>query len=171
MKLETLISRLQATPEVLDALLKSVLLETARWKPNLERWSMLEVICHMGDEERKDFRPRLKSLLFDTPPGLSITPIDPATWVIEGNYNARDLHTALEDFRSERAVSLEWLQTLPEVLDLERRLSDTKMTAGVVFHSWLAHDYLHVRQITRLHYDLLELEAGSFMIDYAGEWR
>lgn len=171
MKLEVLMQRLQATPEVLDALLKSVSLETARWKPTPERWSMLEVVCHMADEERKDFRPRLKSLLFDTPSGLSITPLDPPTWVIEGNYNARDLPTAIEDYRSERALSFKWLSTLPEVLDLERRLPDTKMTAGVVFHSWLAHDYLHIRQITRLHYDFLEFEAGSFKIDYAGEWR
>lgn len=171
MTLEALIQRLQATPDVLEALLKNVTLETARWKPTLERWSMLEVVCHMADEERKDFRPRLKSLLFDTPPGLNIDPIDPPIWVIEGNYNARDLDRALEDFRSERALSLEWLGTLPQVIDLERRQSDTKMTAGVVFHSWLAHDYLHIRQITRLHYDFLELEADPFKIDYAGEWR
>ena len=112
--LQALIQRLQATPDVLEALLKNVTFQTARWKPTPERWSMLEVVCHMADEERKDFRPRLKSLLFDTPPGLNIDPIDPPIWVIEGNYNARDLDRALEDFRSERALSLEWLGTLPE---------------------------------------------------------
>lgn len=171
MKLEHFILRLETTPDVLGALLRGVSPQTARWKPSPERWSMLEVVCHMADEERKDFRPRLKSLLFDEPPGLNITPIDPPAWVVEGKYNARDLIAMLEDFRQERTISLEWLRTLPEVLDLERRLSDTKMTAGVVLHSWLAHDYLHVRQITRLHFDLLELEAQPFMIDYAGEWR
>jgi hypothetical protein len=171
MKLELLILRLETTTDILAALLRGVSPEIARWKPNPEAWSMLEVVCHMADEERKDFRLRFKSLLFDNPPGASITPIDPPAWVVEGKYNTRDLTVSLSDFRLERQQSLEWLRTLPSDLPLEHRFEGSKMTAGVVLHSWWAHDLLHIRQITRLHYDFLALEAQGYAIDYAGEWR
>jgi DinB superfamily len=171
MKLKLLTSRLEVTPDVLDNLLREVSLEDARWKPKPESWSMLEVVCHMADEDRKDFRPRLKSLLFDNPPGSSITPLNPPAWVIEGKYNNSDLTTSLTDFRTERAISLDWLRTLPENLALERSAPDRDITVGQVLFSWLAHDYLHIRQITRLHYDFLALDAQAYDIGYAGTWR
>jgi hypothetical protein len=171
MRLELFLSRFNATPDVLDALLKDVPLEVARWKPTPEAWSILEVVCHMADEERKDFRPRLESLLFDTPPGSSITAINPPAWVVEGNYNARDLIVSLSDFRAERELSLEWLRSLAKDLKLEPRAPDRDITAGQVLYSWLAHDYLHIRQITRLHYDFLAHEAQAYDIGYAGDWR
>jgi DinB superfamily len=171
MKLEFFLSRFSTTPAVLDALLKDVPLEVARWKPTPEAWSILEVVCHMADEECKDFRPRLKSLMFDNPPGSSITPIDPPAWVIEGNYNARDLADSFSDFRSERQQSLEWLRSLPTDLQLERTAPDRDISSGQVLYSWLAHDYLHIRQITRLHYDFLALETQTYDIGYAGDWR
>lgn len=171
MNLEQLISRLEATPDVLSALLHGISLEVARLKPTPEAWSILEVVCHLADEDRKDFRPRLKSLLFDNPPGSSITAINPPAWVVDGNYNTRDLIVSLSDFQIERQQSLEWLRSLPTDLKLERRAPDRDITAGQVLYSWLAHDYLHIRQITRLHYDFLALEAQAYDIGYAGDWR
>ena len=132
---------------------------------------MLEVICHMADEERKDFRPRLKSLLFDDPAGSSITAINPPAWVVAENYNARDLSSSLSDFCAERDQSLEWLQGLPADVKLERTAPDREISAGQMLYSWLAHDYLHIRQITRLHYDFLALETQAYDIGYAGQWR
>jgi DinB superfamily len=171
MNFDLFLSRFGATPEVVSALIKDVPLELARWKPSAESWSMLEVICHMADEDRKDFRPRLKSLLFDDPAGSSITRIDPPAWVHEGKYNTRDLSESLEDFRLERQESLLWLRGLPTDLNLERTSPDREISAGQVLYSWLAHDYLHIRQITRLHYDYLPLETLGFDIGYAGTWR
>ncbi len=171
MNFDFFLLRFQATPETLNALLQDVPIEVARWKPSSDVWSMLEVICHMADEERKDFRPRLKSLLFDEPPGSSITAINPPAWVNEGNYNTRDLSASLSDFQFERQGSLEWLRSLPADLSLERTAPDREISAGQVLYSWLAHDYLHIRQITRLHYDFLALEAQGYDIGYAGTWR
>ena len=171
MNLEFFLARFEATPSTLSALLQAVPLEVARWKPSIDSWSMLEVICHMADEERKDFRPRLKSLLFDDPAGSSITPINPPAWVTEGKYNTRDLTSSLEDFRLERQQSLAWLRSLPADLKLERTAPDREISAGQVLYSWLAHDYLHLRQITRLHYDFLALKTQPFDIGYAGTWR
>jgi DinB superfamily len=171
MTLEFFLSRFQATPETLSALLRDVPLEVARWKPSVDSWSILEVICHMADEERKDFRSRLQSLLFDDPAGSSITPINPPAWVIQDNYNARNLADSLSDFQLERQQSLAWLRGLPADLQLERTAPDREISAGQVFYSWLAHDYLHIRQITRLHYDFLVLRTQPYDIGYAGQWR
>ena len=37
--------------------------EQARWKPDPDSWSLLEVINHLYDEERQDFRVRLEIIL------------------------------------------------------------------------------------------------------------
>jgi hypothetical protein len=36
-------------------------------------------------------------------------------------------------------------------------------------HNWLAHDYLHIRQIIRIKYDYLKKTSGEILL-YAGEW-
>ncbi len=171
MNFELFLSRFKSTPDTLSALLQDVPLEVARWKPDANSWSMLEVICHMADEDRQDFRPRLKSLLFDEPVGSSITRIDPPAWVLECKYNDSDLSDSLSDFRLERQESLRWLRELPADLQLDRTAPDRDISAGQVLYSWLAHDYLHLRQITRLHYDFLILETPPYDLGYAGTWR
>ncbi len=171
MNFDLFLTRFGATPDTLSTLLQDVPLELARWKPDANPWSMLEIVCHMADEERRDFRPRLQSLLFDEPAGSSITPIDPPAWVIEGNYQARDLTSSLSDFQLERQQSLAWLRSLPADFKLERTAPDREISAGQVLYSWLAHDYLHIRQITRLHYDFLAFKAQAYDIGYAGTWR
>jgi len=43
------------------------------------------------------------------------------------------------------------------------------MTASMFFSNWLAHDYLHIRQITRLKYDYLK-QLTNEDLSYAGTW-
>ena len=84
--------------------------EQARWKPNPESWSILEVINHLVDEEREDFRVRVDFILHH--PGLPWPPINPQGWVTERNYNQRDLLQSVQDFLEERQKSLVWLKGL-----------------------------------------------------------
>jgi hypothetical protein len=44
------------------------------------------------------------------------------------------------------------------------------MTAGMLFTSWLAHDLIHVRQMTRLHYEYLTRVMSPNSTAYAGDW-
>ena len=60
-------------------LVSGLSLEQARWKPSLDKWSILEVVNHLYDEEREDFRQRLSLVLAD--PMQPWPPIDPRTWV------------------------------------------------------------------------------------------
>ena len=91
-------------------LLQGVSDEQARWKPNADSWSMLEVINHLLDEERRDFRVRLDYTLHR--PGEPWPPIDPGGWVTARGYNQRNLEESLAQFLSEREASIAWLRRL-----------------------------------------------------------
>jgi hypothetical protein len=165
-----LITRFAANAEVFRHLLYGVTAEQARWKPTPDKWSLLEVINHLADEERDDFRRRLDLTLHH--PGKPWPPIDPPRWAVERNYNGRELSPSLEDFLAERSRSLDWLKTLENV-NWEAEYVHPKFgpfKAGDLMGSWLAHDLLHIRQMNRLHFEYLTERLGSYSTQYAGTW-
>lgn len=143
--------------------------EQARWKPTPERWSILEVVNHLYDEEREDFRPRLDLALHH--PGKQPPPFDTEKWRIEREYNTKGLGESLERFAKERGQSLAWLAGLDDV-DWNARLEHPtlELSAGDLMASWLSHDYLHFRQLARLHFDYTQHFAEPFSSRYAGTW-
>jgi hypothetical protein len=42
--------------------------------------------------------------------------------------------------------------------------------AGDLLCSWLAHDFIHIRQINRLHYEYEANTCTDFSTAYAGNW-
>ncbi|MCB0058173.1 MAG: DinB family protein, partial [Caldilineaceae bacterium] len=50
---------MQRNAQRIAALVAGVPDEQARWKPDAESWSILEVVNHLLDEEREDFRVRI----------------------------------------------------------------------------------------------------------------
>ncbi len=107
MNLDAARAQLAAHAEAIAALVRPVDGEGARWKPSPEAWTILEVVCHLADEERDDFRTRVALTLQD--PTLPWPPIDPGGWVTARDYASRDLGAALADFLAERERSLAWL--------------------------------------------------------------
>lgn len=85
---ESFIRELELGVGMVTALLEGVSAEEARFKPTPDTWSILEVLCHLYDEEREDFRQRLDILLHR--PADPWPPIRPAEWVTERDYNRRD---------------------------------------------------------------------------------
>ena len=77
----------------------------------------------------------------------------------------------LERFLNEREESIQWLETLTnppwDNAHLHPKLGP--MSASLFLNNWLAHDYLHIRQITKLKYDRLKAISGE-NLDYAGNW-
>lgn len=142
----------------------------ARWKPAPERWSLLEVLNHLADEEVLDFRARIESTLGD--PKRPWPPIAPQEWVVERKYNARDPRESLDRFLAERRKSIEWLRTQGGA-PWDNAYVHPKvgaMSARMLLANWLAHDLLHVRQMLKLHHDWLALQAAPDKLDYAGPW-
>jgi len=170
MDMSAITQRMEANTNVISSLASGVSGEQARWKPNAESWSLLEVICHLYDEEREDFRTRVDLTLHQ--PDTPWPPIDPQGWVTSRGYNGRNLATKLQAWLEERAKSLAWLRGLsnPDWSISRPRPRGGTIRAGDVMASWLAHDHLHIRQLNNLHYLWHKQQSAPFDVGYAGEW-
>ena len=170
MNLDYCIKRFSNNRAVFESLLRDVSSDQARWKPSPDKWSMLEVINHLYDEEREDFRQRLELTLAN--PAQSWPPIDPRGWVVNRGYNERELDTSLNNFLAERENSLTWLQQLSNPnWENSNEGPNGRLAAGDLLASWLAHDFLHIRQLTRLHWQYLGASAQPYQTTYAGPWK
>lgn len=142
-----------------------------RWRPAPEHWSVVEICCHLLDEEREDFRVRAELTLRD--PAIEWPKLDLEKVAEKRRYNERELEPVLDEFAKERAASVEWLDTLAETTDWSRARIHPKfgpLAAGMLLASWAAHDALHLRQISKRLHELAARDAGSFEVRYAGEW-
>lgn len=168
--LEEHIRQLSSNAEAMRELMQTVSVEQAAWKPNPETWSLKEVMEHIYNEERLDFRKHLKEM-FSRPP---------QTW----KQSSRDEFTsfesyrqALEGFLGERDASIAWLRGL-EAPDWETASHATfgpgdaviTLKAGDVLVSWVEHDFLHLRQMIELGYAWNEKQALPYSVEYAGGW-
>lgn len=139
------------------------------WQPAAGKWSALMVLCHLLDEEREDFRMRIDYTLHR--PDEKWPPIDPEGWAKSRGYNERDPGEVLTDFLAERRRSLEWLRSLdaPDWSASHHHPSGS-LSAGDLVLAWLAHDYLHIRQIVKVLYDYATIRSQPFHARYAGDW-
>jgi hypothetical protein len=165
---ESAASRLEANGLAFGALAEGVPAEQARWKPSPEQWSILEVVNHLADEEVDDFRRRIVLTLRD--PKAPWPPIDPPRWAIERRYNERQLADSIERFLTERRRSVDWLRELhtPDWNKTHQHPKAGPLRAGDLLASWLDHDLIHVRQITRLHHQWLVRTVEPYRTEYAG---
>jgi len=169
MKYATIIRELSRNKEVFKGLLSGLTEEEYSWRHQPEKWCLLEIVNHLYDEEREDFRTRTRCTL--QTPGEQPPPIDPVAWVTEREYMQQDYAESLDKFLEERDRSVEWLQSLrsPNWDNSYQHPKLGTLTAKMFLSNWLAHDYLHIRQIIRLkHAYLKELTQES--LTYAGEW-
>ena len=155
----------------LPALLRPLTEEEARWRPAAGGWSVLEIVTHMADEEDEDFRTRLTITLAGD--GDPWPPIDPEGWAIKRGYNEGILAEALARFADLRRRSVTWLRELNNP-DWTRSHEHPKLgviRAGDLLVSWTAHDTLHLRQIAKRLYQMVQRDGGDYSPEYAGRWR
>lgn len=171
MNATALIARLERAPLVISNLVGMMSPEGARFSPPSGAWSVLEILCHLGDEEVEDFRTRLRLTLED--PTAEWPPIDPEGWARARRYKERDLHSALARFMKERLTSVVWLKSLrsPDWNAAAKRPFGV-MRAGDLLAAWAAHDALHIRQMAKRLYELAAEDGKpeGFAVRYAGEW-
>lgn len=169
MKAERIFEQLENNPKRIASLASLVSGEQARWRAKPESWSLLEVVNHLLDEERQDFRVRLEYILYR--PGENPPPIDPQGWVTGRKYNERDLDESLKGFLVEREQSLGWLKGLTKP-DWQTSAPTPwgSITAGDMLVAWASHDTLHLRQLVELQHDWIVHLAAPFSGEYAGEW-
>lgn len=169
MEIECFVKRMIDNAERIRAFVHGMPISQARWKPDKTSWSILEVVGHLYDEERLDFRVRLDVTLHRT--GETWPAINPEGWVEEHRYNEGDLQEKLGGFLASREDSVHWLRGLPSP-DWEAIYEAPfgRIRAGDLLAAWTAHDLLHLRQLVELHWGYLVVEAEPYRVDYAGKW-
>lgn len=171
MNFEHLVNSLERFGHMLPEVVCGVSDEDARWKPADGAWSILEVVCHLADEEEFDFGLRTRLTL--TNPAQPWPPIDPEGWAVERDYNAKNLGDVVRRFTELRRQSVRWLRELkdPNWKQAYQHPQFGPFPAGDLLAAWTAHDCLHLRQIAKRMYQLVQRDAGEHSVRYAGEWK
>ncbi len=169
MEFSILYQELQNSTAMLRALSAGITPEAARLKPSAESWSILEVVCHLYDEEREDFREHLDFILHRQ--NEKWHAIDTEGWVTQRKYNEQDLTEMQKKFFAEREKSFAWLKGLRNP-DWEKTYTTEYRTisAGEMFACWVAHDNLAIRQLVELRRMRIENISKPYKLDYAGDW-
>jgi hypothetical protein len=167
--MQSIISSLAANRQTFAALLSDISQEERNWRPAEDKWNLIQMVCHLRDEEVEDFRTRVKTTLESPetdPPG-----IDPVAWVTDRGYASQDFDAVVQSFLQERSNSISYLHQLdnPNWENGYDHQSLGRLTAKKFLANWLAHDYLHIRQIIRLRHQYLAEISGDDL-GYAGGW-
>jgi hypothetical protein len=98
-----------ATAEKLERLIQGVPPSKLRERPAADKWSVSEIVAHLGDAEIvAGFRMRL----ILGAPGAPIAAYNQDSWVISGHYEKLDPRKSVEQFRVLREVNLALLESL-----------------------------------------------------------
>jgi hypothetical protein len=168
--IEEIIRMLSGNAQAMHSLVQTIPNEQAQWQPNPDTWSMKQVMEHVYNEERIDFRKILKRMFHDPPQPSGETHHEEYVPVA-------DCRQALEGFLMEREASIKWLTGL-QAPDWEVSSQwpfgpegvVTAFRAGDVLLSWVEHDILHLRQVIELLHAWNEKQAAPYSLDYAGGW-
>jgi hypothetical protein len=170
MDIAPVIRSLANFPSVLRPIVADLTDAEARWKPANGAWSVLEIVTHLADEEVEDFRTRLRLTLED--PTAAWPGIDPEACAVERRYNDGDLNEAVDRFVRERETSIAWLKALgdPRWDQAHPHPRIGSIAAGSLLASWGAHDMLHLRQIAKRRFELVQQAMTPYATGYAGQW-
>jgi hypothetical protein len=161
--------QLQVNLDAISALVSPVSAEQAVWKPSPDDWSILEVINHLYDEEMEDFPARIRFIL-DSREGKWPS-IDPRGWVTERRYNQRQLAESVQNLINARENNLTWLRGLEHPDWGKTYPADFgPLSAGDLCASWVAHDFLHLRQLIELNYYFHNRRIQPYSPLYAGDF-
>ena len=173
MDYENLIDQLSNNKTAIVHLLKSVSSENALWKPSFDRWSVLEVVCHLIDIEVEDFRYDFDLIL--NHPEDPWPHFDEIQWVTSREYNKKNYQEKVEKFINERDKSITWLSAIdnPDLNALHsgNEFKGERKSAGDILASWVAHDLFHIRQLSLLNLDILNYANQSFSTSYSGFYK
>ncbi len=167
--LSYIIDELNNNKEIIVRLLSDLPSQLEKWKYENDNWCIIEVLCHLVDEEVHDFRARFLSLIRD--PTKPFEPIDPQGWVLARGYIHQDLSSKLIEFEKKRTESINLLKDLEEISweNIYQHPTLGAMTPKMILTNWLAHDYLHIKQILRIKHKFLA-NLSNESLSYAGTW-
>jgi hypothetical protein len=172
MKTADVISKLAENLTVFESITEGITHDQARWRPEPDRWSVLEVVNHLHDEEIEDFR--LCSDILINSPEKDWPSFNPGDWVTNRSYNTRDIDNSVSYLVTERQKSLDWLRGLDDpdwnVKHAGSNRFEKPMKVGDILVAWIAHDFFHIRQLINLKWEYLMETCKPFSSRYAGPY-
>jgi len=169
MRQDRIIQGLEDNIAVFNGLFSGMTEREYLWRNTKGKWNLLEILCHLFDEEREDFRTRVALVLSN--PDTPLPKIDPEGWVKARSYEKQDFELKLDEFIQERKNSVEWLHSLkePKWENAYQHPNFGALSAKMFLANWLAHDLLHIRQVLKIKYDYLKIASKQNLL-YAGDW-
>ncbi|GGK13683.1 hypothetical protein GCM10007962_04930 [Yeosuana aromativorans] len=142
MTITQIINQLGNNQYIFKSLLVLKSKEEYLWRPQPEKWCLKEIVCHLLDEERDDFRARVKHTL--ETPLLEMPSINPEGWVLERRYMSQNYDKQVHEFLEERNHSISWLhaQINANWNNVYQHPKLGPLSAKQFLANWLAHDYL-----------------------------
>jgi hypothetical protein len=135
-----------ATAKKLERLIKGVSPGKLRKRPAADKWSVSEIVAHLGDAEIVlGFRMRM----ILGAPGTPIAAFDQDAWVTSLHYEKRDPRKSVEQFRVAREANLALLKSLtPEQWKHYGMHSERgQETIEHIVRLMAGHDINHLKQI------------------------
>ena len=104
--------QLEATPDILRALMAPLTEEDALWKPAPDRFSIAEVLEHLSHVEGHAFRLRIDAVMERD--GAEWQPYDTPGHAARRQYADREPEESFAHWEEQREDNLEFLKNLPE---------------------------------------------------------
>ena len=141
---------LEKTPILIETMLRDLPEELLRWKPAPERWSIAEVLGHLGDMEMV-YADRTRRIVTEESPTLE--KYDAAGTVVIGDYVRGLASENLAFFIKTRRSTVILLRSIPADSG-EREATHSELghiTLHQMLSEWASHDLGHLRQIAELY--------------------
>lgn len=138
-----------ATAKKLQQLVQGLPVSRLRKRPVPDKWSIAEILAHLGDTEIA-VGWRLRSILAS--PGTPIQGFDQDAWVATGHYEQRNPEKCIAQFAAAREANLVLLKSLtPEQwkqcgMHSERGEESIERIVNLI----CGHDINHIEQIARI---------------------
>src|SRR5216684_7133079 len=138
-----------ATARKLERLINGVPTSKLRKRPVADKWSVSEIMAHLGDAEIV-IGFRMRFIL--GAPGTPILAYDQDSWATSGHYEKRDPRKSVEQFRVVREANLALLKSLtPEQWKHYGIHSERgQETIEHIVRLYAGHDINHLQQIERI---------------------
>jgi hypothetical protein len=161
--LDEAVGLLRRTPATLDSMLRGLPDEWSTANEGGDTWSPFDIVGHLIHGERADWIPRARRIL-EHGEALAFEPFDRLAQFAESR--GRTLADLLDEFAAVRAQSLRELAALDvDGACLDRRGTHPAfgaVTMRQLLATWVAHDFDHIMQISRVLARLYSDEVGPW---------
>lgn len=166
MDLQQIARLLQSTMIILRERVTALPERALSLHPGSAKWCIKEVIGHLTEEDTRDFSGRIKVMLDDVEPDLTVNDQDE---VARARHDCeKSLSELLTEFETVRKGSIDFVMRL-RATELGRGGVHPKIgriRVGDLLHEWIYHDLNHMRQIDAIAQHFLWDSVGALQAFY-----